>query len=186
MAATHRRRPAPLLLSLAVVVVAAAVVGAVALRGGGSLGSSDVSVTGAGARQGDQAPLFSGTGVDGSRIDLGVLRGKVVLVNFFATWCTNCRAEEPLLEQTSRQYTARGLVVVGVGWHEGGDARAFLRELGVTYPALLDPSSRIGDAYGVTDLPESVWIGRDGRVALVFRGQLSTETIADELHALLG
>ena len=179
------RRPAPVLLSLALAVVAAAVVGAIALHGGG-VGSSDITVTGGGARQGDQAPAFSGTGVDGSRVDLAGLRGRVVLVNFFATWCSNCRAEEPLLEQTARQYASRGLVVVGVGWHESGDGRAFLRELGVTYPALLDSGSRIGDAYGVTDLPESVWVGRDGRISLVFRGQLSTETLDPELHALIG
>jgi len=164
-------------------VVVAAVVVVVSARGGGDNG---ITVTGSGLRVGAAPPVFSGTAVDGRRFDLATTRGQVVLVNFFATWCSNCREEEPLLERLSRQYAGRGLVVVGVDWNDSGDARGFVNELHVTYPALLDSRSRVGSAYGVTDLPESVWIGRDGRVAQVFHGQLSDEVVAAELASLLG
>jgi thiol-disulfide isomerase/thioredoxin len=109
-----------------------------------------------------------------------------VVVNFFASWCTNCRAEMPLLQRVAGQEKGRGLVVVPVSWHESGDSRTFLHDLGISLPALLDRDSRVGDAYGVSDLPETVFIGRDGRVTEIFRGQLSEETLSAALGGLLG
>lgn len=168
------------------VLVAAAVLVVLQAVGAGQPGKATaVVVHGRGVHVGALPPDFEATTVDGRHIHLRDLRGRVVLLNFFATWCSNCRAEAPLLEDLARRDGPRGLSVVAVDWHDSGDARAFLRELGVTYPAILDSASAIGDAYALTDLPETVWIGRDGRVAAIFHGQLSASTVADILGPLL-
>jgi cytochrome c biogenesis protein CcmG/thiol:disulfide interchange protein DsbE len=178
-----------LMLSLAAIVVAGVVAAAVILVGTRGAGSTSTAAGVAGngpARQGETAPTFHGTGIDGQSVNLATLRGKVVIVNFFATWCNNCVAEMPLLQRAAHDDAARGLVVVGVNWHETGDARAFVRRLGVTFATVLDQASVIGDAYGVIDLPESVFIDRAGRVTTVFRGQLSDSTLQEALAPLLG
>lgn len=181
------RRIGALAPAIAAVVVAAAAVTAVAVRpSAGGSGGPHLVVSGSGLHVGAPPPAFRATAADGRIVDLRALRGRVVLLNFFATWCGNCRAEEPLLEQLAQRYGPRGLSVVGIDWHDSGDVPAFVRSLGVTYPTILDPESRIGDAYGVLDLPETVWIGRDGRVTEVFHGQLSPATVADVLSRLLG
>ncbi|HET9050660.1 MAG TPA: TlpA disulfide reductase family protein, partial [Candidatus Dormibacteraeota bacterium] len=80
---------------------------------------------------------------------------------------------------------SRGLVVVPVSYRETGDARAYLQSIGVTIPAIVDPNDSIGEAYGVEDLPVTVWVGRDGKVAQVVVGQLTQRALDDELAALL-
>jgi thiol-disulfide isomerase/thioredoxin len=171
---------------LVAVLAAVAVVVVVLLVGRGGSAAADVRVAGGGApRAGQVPPQFSGTTVGGSRFDLSAERGRVVLVNFFATWCENCRAELPLLQRTSGQQHSQGLDIVTVDFNDGGDARAFLRANGVDFPALLDPSSSVGHAYLVSDLPVTFFVGRDGRVARVFHGQLSDATLSDALRGLL-
>jgi len=180
-------RPRWLMLVVAL-ILAGTLLGAVliALGRGGGAASTNVRVAGAGApRTGQVPPQFSGSTVDGRRFDLGAERGRVVLVNFFATWCQNCKAELPLLERTYAQRHAQGLDIVTVDFNDGGDARAFLRSYGVTFPALLDPSSDVGHAYLVADLPVTFFVGRDGRVASVFHGQLSDQTLDGALQGLL-
>ena len=174
-------------LGIAVAVLAAVtVVVVVLLVGRGNSAAADVRVSGGGTpREGQVPPQFSGTTIEGSRFDLAAERGHVVLVNFFATWCDNCRAELPLLQRTWTQHHGQGLDVVTVDFNDGGDARGFLRSYGVSLPALLDPSSTVGHAYLVSDLPVSFFVGRDGRVASVFHGQLSDTTLSDALGGLL-
>jgi peroxiredoxin len=134
---------------------------------------------------GQVPPQFSGVALDGSRFDLGALRGRVVVVNFFATWCDNCRAELPLLQRVYAQRHAAGLDMVTVDFNDSGDARAFLAPYGLGFPAMLDGSSRVGQAYLVSALPVTFFIGRDGRVAHVFHGQLSDATLATSLDGLV-
>ncbi len=169
----------------AAVVVAVAVVVVVLVVARGA-GSSDTRVVSAGTpRAGQVPPQFTGTTVSGGRFDLGAERGRVVLVNFFATWCENCRAELPLLERTWAQRHSDGLDIVTVDFNDSGDASGFLKRYGVTFPALLDPSSDVGHAYLVSDLPTTFFVGRDGRVASVFHGQLSDHTLGEALSGLL-
>jgi peroxiredoxin len=174
-------------LGVAVAVLAAvAVVVVVLLVSRGGSAAADVQVSGHGApRVGQVPPQFSGTTIDGSRFDLAAERGHTVLINFFATWCDNCRAELPLLQRTWTQRHGQGLDIVTVDFNDGGDARAFLRSNGVSFPALLDPSSAVGHAYLVSDLPVSFFVGRDGRIASVFHGQLSDATLAEQLRGLM-
>jgi thiol-disulfide isomerase/thioredoxin len=109
-------------------------------------------------------PGFSAVTVGGSTLSLESLRGRVVLLNFWATWCLECRAELPILEQLHRDHAARGLTVLAVNYREeAGTVRQYARELGLTLPVLVDHAGTITRSYGVIGIPSSFLIGRDGR-----------------------
>lgn len=164
------------LLAVVVLLVVRAVTGA---------GATGVSAVTAGQPVvGQVPPQFNGTAIDGSHFDLSAERGHVVVLNFFATWCDNCRAEMPLLQQLYAQRHGSGVDVVTVDFNDGGDARGFLRPYGIGFPALLDPSSKVGHAYLLSGLPVTFFIARDGRVGHVFHGQLSDATLAESLAGL--
>ena len=141
---------------------------------------------------GTAAPSFSTTAFDGSSFDLAALRGKVVLVNFFASWCAECRGEAPAIEAAYVRYRDSGLVVVGVNSWEHADGRAFYKELGLTYPAVADPSPAAGlpgpiaSAYGLRTeaLPVSVFIDRDGKVHRALPGAIDADVVATQLKEM--
>ena len=109
-------------------------------------------------------PDLSGLTADGKTVSLSALRGKVVLLNFWATWCQECRPEMPMFEQLHREFAAQGLGVVGINAREGIAAiHSYAKELGLTFPLVLDPRGEINAAYGVIGLPTTFLIGRDGR-----------------------
>jgi cytochrome c biogenesis protein CcmG/thiol:disulfide interchange protein DsbE len=109
-------------------------------------------------------PGFSGTTVDGSSLSLESLRSRLVLLNFWASWCLECRAELPVLDQLHRDYASRGLTVLALNFREEpGTVRQYGREIGLTMPLLLDPTGAIRKSYEVIGLPTSFLIGRDGR-----------------------
>ena len=111
-----------------------------------------------------QPPEFSGFTVEGQRVSLASLQGKVVILNFWATWCLECRPEMPMFERLHREFGAQGLSVVGINAREGATAvRVYAKELGLTFPLILDPMGTINAAYGVIGLPTTFLIGRDGR-----------------------
>lgn len=117
-----------------------------------------------GYRPGTKPPDFKGTTTDGRTVSLDSLRGKVVLLNFWASWCIECRPEMPMFERLHREFAARGLSVVGINAREGIEAiRAYAKELRLTFPLVLDPKGEINAAYGVIGLPATFLIGRDGR-----------------------
>ena len=109
-------------------------------------------------------PEFDGYTADGRRISLVSLRSKVVLLNFWATWCQECRPEMPMFEQLHRQFTAQGLSVMGINAREGtATIRGYAKELRLTFSLVLDPKGEINAAYGVIGLPATFLIGRDRR-----------------------
>ena len=109
-------------------------------------------------------PEFSGATAAGRRVSLSGLRGRVVLLNFWATWCQECRPEMPAFEQLHRDFTARGLTVLGVNVREGTQAiQDYAKELGLTFPLVLDSDGEIRRSYGVIGVPTTFLIGRDGR-----------------------
>ncbi|HXV82027.1 MAG TPA: TlpA disulfide reductase family protein [Candidatus Binatia bacterium] len=111
-----------------------------------------------------QPPEFSGFTVDGQRVSLDSLQGKVVILNFWATWCLECRPEMPMFERLYREFGAQGLSVIGINAREGAAAvRLYAKELGLTFPLILDPRGTINAAYGVIGLPTTFLISRDGR-----------------------
>ena len=111
-----------------------------------------------------QPPEFSGFTVDGQKVSLDSRQGKVVLLNFWATWCLECRPEMPMFERLHHEFGAQGLSVVGINAREGATAvRVYAKELGLTFPLILDQRGTINAAYGVIGLPTTFLIGRDGR-----------------------
>ncbi len=129
------------------------------------------------------APPFTLTLFDGSVLRLEDLRGQVVFLNFWASWCPPCRAEARTLEAAWRKYRDQGVVFVGVNIQDKEErARAFVEEFGITYPNGPDRGSRIAIEYGVWGLPETFFIDRDGRITYKHVGALGWETITTKLE----
>ena len=95
-------------------------------------------------------PEFNARTTDGRTVSLASLQGKVVVLNFWATWCAECLEEMPAFEQLHRKFAGQGLTVLG-------------KELGLTFPLILDSKGEINSAYGVVGLPTTFLIGRDGQ-----------------------
>jgi cytochrome c biogenesis protein CcmG/thiol:disulfide interchange protein DsbE len=112
------------------------------------------------------APQFALSKLDGSgKLHLESLRGKVVVLNFWASWCAPCKSEAPRLEAAWRRYRDRGVVVVGVdGQDFSGDAKRFIRKYKLTYPNVHDGPGNTGSRYGVTGYPETYFVDRRGRL----------------------
>ena len=116
-------------------------------------------------------PDFNGRTADGSDLSLASLKGKVVLLNFWATWCLECRPEMPAFERLHREFSAQGLAVVGINAREETSTiRKYAKELGLTFPLISDPTGKINSAYGVIGLPTTFLIGRSGRAVALAVG----------------
>ena len=112
---------------------------------------------------GTRAPEFSGRTLEGQTVSLAELRGRVVLLNFWATWCLECRAEMPVIEGLQREFGPNGLTILGINAGERAEAvRRFADDLRLTFPLVLDPRGDVGRRYGVVGLPTTFLIGRDG------------------------
>lgn len=117
-----------------------------------------------GYRAGTTPPNFGGATPDARQLSLTELRGKVVVVNFWASWCSECRPEMPALQRLHREFASRGLAIIGINAREGPEIiRRYARELGLTFPLILDPDGKINALYGVVGLPATFVVGRDGR-----------------------
>jgi thiol-disulfide isomerase/thioredoxin len=130
-----------------------------------------------GTTVGDLAPDFTGTTLDGETIRLGDLRGKVVLVNDFASWCGPCLAETPHLVEVFNA-NAEDVVFIGLNLQESEDAVVTYRDdFAVTYPLVLDPDGRLTDIYKPIGLPTSWFIDPDGVVRYVHVGPMTAGMI---------
>jgi len=111
------------------------------------------------------APDFATVDAEGRAVRLDSFKGKVVILNFWATWCPPCRLEMPSMEKLYQEFKEQGLEIVAVNFMESpGPVREFVKEQGFTYPILMDGKSRIAESYGVMRLPETVLIGRRGNL----------------------
>jgi cytochrome c biogenesis protein CcmG, thiol:disulfide interchange protein DsbE len=112
------------------------------------------------------APDFAVPDLSGQAVRLSGLRGKVVLLNLWTTWCPPCREEMPSMEKLYQRLRDRGFVLLAVSQDEGGKeaVEPFVRDLGLTFPVLVDPEHQVGDRYQVWGYPESFIIDREGRV----------------------
>lgn len=120
---------------------------------------------------GVQSPAFSGSTPAGQTLALADLRGKVVLLTFWAIWCQECLPEMPMFERLHRDFAAQGLTVLGVNVREEPETiQRYAQELGLTFPLLLDPQGKITAAYGAIGLPTTFLIGRDGRAVALAIG----------------
>jgi peroxiredoxin len=113
---------------------------------------------------GTMPPAFSGRALDARPLALADLHGRVVVLNFWATWCLECRPEMPGLERLHRRFASRGLAIVGVNAREEPESvRRYAAELGLSFPLVLDPGGVINRTYGVIGLPTTFVVARDGR-----------------------
>lgn len=112
------------------------------------------------------APDFTITSFEGQTLKLSDLKGKVVVINFWASWCPPCRDEAPFLERTWRQYKDRGVVFIGVDYVDTETAaRAYLKEFGITYFNGVDLRSEISQKYRIKGVPETYFVDKDGNLA---------------------
>lgn len=131
---------------------------------------------------GEPAPDFALRTTDGSVVKLSDLRGKVVWVNFWATWCVPCKQELPEIQQIYEEKKSQGLEVLEVNWEEtSAAAKAYFAERNLPMPVLLDSSSSVFNQYRLQGLPDHFFIGRDGDVAALYFGQLSADKMRQKL-----
>ena len=140
-------------------------------------------------REGFLAPNFTLDTLDGNKVALSDLRGKIVVVNIWATWCPPCRAETPALEKSYEQYKDSGVVILGVdstNQDSLSDVTSFVQEYKLTYPILLDRDGRVGYLYQIKGLPSTFFINRRGVIRTVVVGGPMSETfIRSKIEALL-
>src|ERR1700734_2681336 len=143
--------------------------------------------SGKGQLIGNLAPDFDLQTLDGKDVKLSDLRGKAVLLNFWATWCTPCKIEMPWFIELQNQYGAQGLQIVGVAMDDASkeDIAKFAKDMGVNYPILIGKEA-VGDQYGgVPALPETFFIGRDGKIVDKILGLRGKGDIVDDIKKAL-
>jgi cytochrome c biogenesis protein CcmG/thiol:disulfide interchange protein DsbE len=135
---------------------------------------------------GRPAAAFSLALFDGGRFDLAEQRDKVVVMNFWASWCIPCREEAPVLEAAWQAHRDRGVVIVGVNVQDSEPAaRAFIETFGLTFPNGPDPGGRIAIDYGVYGIPETFVVGRDGRIGYKHIGLIGPPTLDARIQGAL-
>lgn len=144
------------------------------------------------AEVGSRAPSYAAATLAGDTMRLDDLRGRVVLLNVWATWCTPCVEEMPALQRLHEQLDERGLSVVAVSVDAGpgggdADVLSFVDQFGLTFTVLRDASGRIEDAFGVAGLPTTFVIDRDGRIQRKVLGARDWDdpALASEIESLL-
>ena len=136
---------------------------------------------------GKPASPFALTAFDGKPVALDALKGQVVIVNFWASWCyPACYEEAPSLERAWQAYKDRGLVVVGVNFQDKEEpAKRFLTQFGHTFPNAPDPAGRVSVDYGVYGVPETYFIDKKGRLRFKQVGPVSDELLKSQIERLL-
>ncbi|MDR3771805.1 MAG: TlpA disulfide reductase family protein [Terracidiphilus sp.] len=133
-----------------------------------------------------RAPVFVRTGFHDQRVDLAAYRGKVVLLNFWATWCAPCQIEMPRFVDWQSRYGPRGLAIVGISMDDNpATARRLSEKLKLNYPVAMG-DEKLGELYGgILGLPVTFLIDRHGVVRAVYRGEADLNAIEKQLEPLL-
>jgi cytochrome c biogenesis protein CcmG, thiol:disulfide interchange protein DsbE len=131
--------------------------------------------------------LFEGYEWNGkSAISPAEVKGKPLVINFWASWCIPCRDEAPILEKLWRDYSSKGVVFLGVAFQDSREnALAFLKQYGVSYPNGPDTTGEIAIEYGTTGIPETWFIGADGKVKRKYIRPLTEPVLRKYLDELL-
>lgn len=134
------------------------------------------------------APDFNLPGKGGDAVSLAKLKGQVVMLNFWASWCGPCRTEMPLLDQIYKKYGAAGFTLLGVNVDtDSTDAQKFLSQVPVSFPVLFDKENKVSKLYDVAAMPSTVFIDRQGNVRALHRGYKAGDEseYLNEIRALI-
>lgn len=135
---------------------------------------------------GTPAPAFSLVTLDGEPVALEGLRGKPVVLNFWATWCAPCAQEHPVLLAGARRYQDKGVVFLGVLYGDTPEkARDFVARKGQAYPTLVDPEGRTAIDFGVAGVPETYFIDTQGNIARKIAGPVSMPVLMETVEGML-
>jgi cytochrome c biogenesis protein CcmG/thiol:disulfide interchange protein DsbE len=152
----------------------------------GAWGALVLSRGAGGASIGSQAPAFAVADLDGNPLRLADLRGRPVIVNFWASWCGPCVDEFPLLREAAAAHEADGLAVVGIVFRDNSEAaRRFMARMGAGWPAAMDPGEEIAQDYGIYGPPETFFIDAEGVVVARQFGALSRDDLDRHVDRLL-
>jgi peroxiredoxin len=152
--------------------------------GGGASGSPTPTI---GTRTGDVAPALSGTSIEGHPVSLSALHGSVVVVLFWASWCTPCQAEQPAVNTLAAQEAPTRVHFLGVSVDvDAAAAREYASRYAVPYDSLVDTSQTIAVDFDIAGPPTTYVIDRSGRVAAELLGQLNTDNLRAVISAAEG
>jgi thiol-disulfide isomerase/thioredoxin len=150
---------------------------------------TDDTGTAAAVQTGGTAPDFTLKDLDGKEWTLSQLKGQPVMINFWATWCTPCKAEMPILEEAYQKYKDQGFVILGVdikGDMGEDTVRQYIKDLGLTFPIVMDSTGQVEDMYRVRAYPTSAFVARDGTLTDVKRGAIvSTAALEQYLSKIV-
>jgi cytochrome c biogenesis protein CcmG/thiol:disulfide interchange protein DsbE len=135
---------------------------------------------------GRTAPNFTLPQLDGPPVTLSKLRGQIVVINFWASWCTECQVEQAALDQMWQRFQDSGVVVIGINFQDTADsARSYVSTADVTYPVVEDTDSSTALAYGLRGVPETFVVNQSGRIVEHVIGPIDEATLATEINSML-
>lgn len=140
----------------------------------------------AGPLSSGMAPDFTLESFEGNTLTLSQLRGQVVIINFWASWCPPCREEAAYLEQTWRKYRDKGVIFIGVDWVDTEkEALAYIDEFDLTYFNGPDIGTRIAQAYNIQGVPETFYVAKNGELRGVHIGPMKSPELDNVIDGLL-
>ncbi|MBS1787799.1 MAG: redoxin domain-containing protein [Acidobacteria bacterium] len=134
---------------------------------------------------GSDAVSFSLADLNGKQFSMGKLRGKIVVIDFWASWCGPCRETMPHVEKLHKDFKDKGVIVIGINDEEIADAKRFVQKYGYTFPTLMDAEGSVSKQYGIQAIPQTFVIDRDGKIAAHFLGTGQEENLRQTVKELL-